>query len=89
MIWNIGFTKESQKFLEKNKIAQKDVFNLIQKTIQKFQGENINIDIKKLKGEWMGFYRIRKGKIRIIVEFDFDNFSVLIEQIDWRGGAYK
>ena len=46
------------------------------------------IDIKKMKGEWKGFYRIRKGKWRIIAEFDFDNNSVFIENIDWRGNIY-
>lgn len=89
MISKINLTKESQNFLEKNRLSQEEIFDLVKKTIRKFQGENININIKKLKGQWLGFYRIRKGKLRIIAEFDFDNFSVLIEQIDWRGGAYK
>lgn len=82
-------SKNAHKFLNANRIAKEEVFELLRKAIKKFQGEDINVDIKKLKGKWSGFFRIRKGKLRILAEFDFDNFSILIEEIDWRGGAYK
>ena len=35
-----------------------------------------------------GFYRIRRGKIRIIAEFRFEDSVVFIEVIDWRGNIY-
>lgn len=89
MTWEISFSKDAHKFLERNHIAEEEIFELVRKTIKKFQGEDINIDIKKLKGRWFGFFRIRKGKLRIITEFNFDNLSALIEEIDWRGGVYK
>ena len=89
MTWKFGFSQESQKFLKTNKITEDEIIEIIRKTVRKFQGENINIDIRKLKGEWLGFYRIRKGNLRIITEFNFDKCSVLIEKIDWRGEAYK
>jgi len=89
MTWRIDLTEEAQKFLEKNHIPKEEIFELIRRVIKKFQGEDINIDIKKLKGKWFGFYRIRKGKLRVIAEFNYDNFSVLVEEIDWRGSAYK
>ncbi|HDH04008.1 MAG TPA: type II toxin-antitoxin system RelE/ParE family toxin [Candidatus Campbellbacteria bacterium] len=76
------------KFIEKENITEGDVVEVARKTILKFQGEDLNVDIKKLKGKWTGFYRIRIGKLRIIAEFNFDNFSVLIEEIDWRGRVY-
>lgn len=89
MTWRISFTKNASKFLETNQIPKEKVLELVTKAIRKLQGEDINIDIKKLKSEWVGFYRIRMGKIRIIAEFDFDNLAVLIEEIDWRGNIYK
>lgn len=89
MIWNVAFSRQAEKFLEKKVISREEVSEFIQGAIKRFQGEKINTDIKKLKGEWSGFHRIRKGNIRIIVEFDFDNSSVFIEVIDWRGGVYK
>ena len=89
MTWKFGFSQESQKFLKTNKITEDEIIEIIRKTVRKFQGENINIDIRKLKGEWLGFYRIRKGNLRIITEFNFDKCSALIEVIDWRGNVYK
>ena len=65
-----------------------EVFDLIKLAIQKFQGEIVSVDIKKMKGEWSDFYRIRKGKWRIIASFDFNNHSVFVEVVDWRGNIY-
>jgi len=45
--------------------------------------------VKKLKGSWTGYYRIRKGKIRIIFDVDYKNKTVFIEKIDFRGDVYK
>ena len=91
MRWRVLLSRDAERFLlgNKTKIDEEDIFDLIQKSLLKFKGENINVDIKKLKGEWDGFFRIRKGDLRVIVEFDFENFTALIEQIDWRGNAYK
>jgi len=57
--------------------------------LRKFKGEDINNNIKKLRGEWEGFYRIRYGRLRIIVEFQFEQNRAYIEEIDWRGSVYK
>ncbi len=89
MKWRLEISKDADKFLTKNKITIKEVKDLTSRAIRYLQGENINVNIKKLKGEWKGFYRIRSGKIRIIAEFDFEDFAVFVEQIDWRGGVYK
>ena len=89
MNWSIAFSKQAEKFLEKNTFSRKDIFELIRSALKKFQGEKVNIDIKKLKGEWEGFHRIRKGKARIIAEFNFDDSSIFVEVIDWRGEVYK
>ena len=91
MRWRVLLGRDADRFLisNKTKIGEEEIFDLIRKSLLKFRGENINIDIKKLKGEWEGFFRIRKGELRVIVEFDFENFTALIEQIDWRGNAYK
>jgi len=89
MSWEVHLTRKVYKFLETNNIQDKEIFDLVTKAISKFRGEDVTIDLKKLTGEWLGFWRIRKGKMRIIAEFNFDNPSVLIEVIDWRGNAYK
>jgi len=57
--------------------------------LRKLQGESINIDAKKLKGSWKGYFRIRKGKLRIIFSIDTSYRSLYVERIDFRGDAYK
>jgi len=57
--------------------------------LRKLRGESINIDAKKLKGEWKGYFRIRKGRLRIIFSIDTSYSSLYVERIDFRGNAYK
>jgi len=71
MKWRIDFSKNSLKFLARNNLKEEVIIDKIKLVLRKFRGESININIKKLRGEWEGFYRIRFGKLRIIVEFQF------------------
>ncbi|MCX7914121.1 MAG: hypothetical protein N2511_06005 [Thermodesulfovibrionales bacterium] len=88
MKWTIQYSDEAITFIEKEKIFD-EIREEIKKFIQRIRGEQINIDIKKLKGEWEGYYRIRKGKIRIILIIDKENKVVFIDKIDYRGEIYK
>ncbi len=89
MSWRVDFSSRSLKFLAQNNLSEDFILREIELALRKFQGENININIKKLKGEWRGFYRIRSGKLRAIVEFNFDLRQAYIEAVDWRGNVYK
>jgi len=89
MNWYIDFSENSLKFLKKNNLKEDLIIEKIKLVLRKFKGENININVKKLSGEWEGFYRIRSGRLRIIVEFQFEQNRAYIEEIDWRGNAYK
>jgi len=88
MRWHIELSRHASTFITVNHISKEHVFSLIADAIRNFQGEIISFDIRKMKGGWEGFYRIRKGKWRAIVEFDFNKHSVFIEDIDWRGNIY-
>ncbi len=57
--------------------------------LRKLRGEKINVNVKKLKGNWEGYYRLRKGKLRIIFEVNKDDKSIYVERIDFRGEVYK
>jgi len=46
------------------------------------------LDIKKLKGTWQGFYRIRSGQSRIIFTFRLEAEKIYIYDICFRGDAY-
>jgi mRNA-degrading endonuclease RelE of RelBE toxin-antitoxin system len=61
----------------------------LSKFIKRTKDKDVNVDVKKLKGSWAGYYRIRKGKIRIIFDVDYKNKAVFIEKIDYRGDVYK
>lgn len=89
MRWIIDFTRDAEKFLDRNHMERERVLGLVELAIRKFSGETANVNIKKLKGAWRGYYRIRRGDLRIIASFDFERARALIEQIDWRGNAYK
>lgn len=89
MKWRVDFSRESISFLKKNKLHESVIVEQIKFALKKFSGEDININIKKLKGKWEGFYRIREGRLRIIAEFNFDTFCVYVDRVGWRGNAYK
>jgi len=89
MKWKFKISSNSERFIEKNKIDLKEIKDVVKRVVEYFEGEDLNVDIKKLKGKWKGFYRIRKGKMRIIVRFDFEKLTVFVEETDFRGRVYR
>lgn len=89
MNWRIDFSASSLKFLKHNNLDESIVIEKLLLVIRKFKGEDINVSVKKLGGVWEGFYRIRSGKMRIIVEFQFEKNFAYVEEVDWRGNVYK
>jgi mRNA interferase RelE/StbE len=49
----------------------------------------LNADIRKLKGEWKGFYRLKIGQIRVIFSIDDKNKILKVHEIGFRGDVYK
>ena len=88
MKWSVEYSKRANDFIEKHGLKDK-VQNSIRNFILRITGSNINIDAKKLKGEWEGFYRIRKGKVRIILVVDNKSQRVFVDVVDFRGSVYK
>jgi len=90
----IEYLKKADKFFKlNNHILSKDrAKELIIKAVKKIiLKEDINIDLKHLKGELKNYYRIRQGKIRILFKIDGDKIivKVIINDIDFRGDVYK
>ncbi len=88
-MWEIRISKQADKFMKQNNIKDEEIVELVKKLINFLKGEEENIDIKKLKGDWKGYYRVKRGKKRIILKLDFDIKIVFIDKIDFRGDAYK
>jgi len=89
----IEFSKKSTKFLEKLDEKNKEKVRLKIRSFVLSLEEGIipfrELNIKKLKGEWRDFYRMRLGNIRIIFRIDIEKNKLIIYEIDYRGNAYK
>jgi mRNA interferase RelE/StbE len=90
----IKFRKNAIKFLEKANLE--DVEKIQEKISQLlyFVEEQAiipftELDIKKMKGDWEGFYRLRIGKIRIVFTVNTQSGEVEIFTIGARGDVYK
>ena len=88
MKWEIGFSRDAEKFLKRENLRSETVAEII-KFLKRMKGESVSVDVKKLKGDWQGFYRIRKGKLRIIFELNFHEHLIYVARIDHRGKVYK
>jgi mRNA interferase RelE/StbE len=88
MKWKINYSRYAENFLKKNDIRD-DIRRDLVKFLKKMRGESINIDVKKLKGSWKDYYRLRRGKVRIIFDVDYKDRSLFVEKIDFRGEVYK
>ncbi|MBT9131089.1 MAG: hypothetical protein DDT42_01275 [candidate division WS2 bacterium] len=88
MKWRIDYSRDAEKFIERQNIRV-EVREELKKFLMKMKSENVNIDLKKLSGEWEGYYRLRKGKLRIIFEPNKTDKVLFVERIDLRGDVYK
>lgn len=88
MKWRVDYSRGSEKFIEKQNIRE-EVREELRRFLIRLKGENVNVDVKKLTGDWTGYYRLRKGKIRIIFSLNKSEKSLYVEKIDYREDVYK
>ncbi len=88
-MWKIDLSKQADKFIEKENIKEDEILSLIQKFINYSKGLDENVDVKKMKGKWKGYHRIKIGKVRIILKVDFKERQILVDSIDHRGRVYR
>lgn len=83
--FEIGFSDEAKKILKK--MAGSDVKRILKhlNNLGDFRQSN---NVKQLKAEWMSFYRLRVGKMRIIFEVDEDQKIIKIVNVGFRGSVY-
>ncbi|MBD2390184.1 type II toxin-antitoxin system RelE/ParE family toxin [Aphanizomenon flos-aquae NRERC-008] len=90
----IKFRKNAIKFLEKANLEDAEKIQEKISQLLLFVEEQAIIpftefDIKKMKGDWEGFYRLRIGKIRIVFTVNTQSGEVEIFTIGARGDVYK
>ena len=90
----VKFSQNSIKFI--NKINEKDrerIRDKIQTLLKSIEEQGIipfkELDIKRLSGSWIGFMRLRIGKVRVILTVDIEKDDLFIYEIDFRGDIYK
>jgi len=88
MKWRIDYSRNAEKFIESQNIRA-DVSEQLKRFLMKMKGGNVNIDLRKLSGEWERYYRLRKGRLRIIFEIDKTDRVLFVDRIDFRGDVYK
>ena len=89
----IHYSKQSVKFINSNPAIISKLFvkeKILAGLRRLLKTEDVNIDIKALKGNLRNYYRIRSGKIRIIFKIEMGIvYIVFVERIDFRGNVYK
>ena len=89
MSWSINYSSQAQKFLKKNPAHSDHLKESLRLFVKKLTGEVVSLDVDKMKGEWKGHIRIRKGGIRMIISVDEDLMFIHVKVIDFRGNVYK
>jgi mRNA interferase RelE/StbE len=88
MKWRIEYSRDAEKFIDREDVHV-EVREELKKFLIKMKGGSVNIDLKKLVGDWEGYYRLRKGKLRIIFELNKNERVIFVERTDFRGDVYK
>ena len=88
-MYKLTISKKSKNFFDKNPGYRDKTIEISKRFLKLISGEKENIDVKKMKGKWDGFYRIRSGKIRILLSIDIDNDVLYIERVGFRGDVFK
>ena len=92
MEWTVKYHKEAKKFLKRlNEDRRKLVLNKLDELRERLE-EGVfpigHLDVKKLKGKWEGFFRLRVGDFRVIFKVDTSQKVVFIYHIHFRGNVY-
>ncbi len=93
MEWRVRIHRKAHRFLEslhedKKRIIEEKLRELVE-ALEHGVLPYRRLDIRRLKGEWEGFLRLRVGDIRIIFRIDFDAKTIYIYHIHYRKSAYK
>ena len=86
------YSDQAEKFLRKNsnRLSFEQTEEAVRLALRKIlRLENNNADIKRLKAEWKGHWRVRLGDIRVIFRYERGELIVsYITRSEFRGSAY-
>ena len=87
MSYRVIVPKKVDKFI-KSLNNSDSIYSKLNKLKDFNSKKQLNLDIKVMKGNWKGYYRLRIGDVRFIFRI-VDNQIVFIEKGDFRGSIYK
>ena len=90
----IKFRKQAIKFLQKASAEDAaKIQSALRQLVVTVEEQGLipfnDLDIKKMKGEWEGFYRLRVGKNRAVFTVRIDSGEVDVYTIGARGDVYN
>ena len=93
MEWRIRIHRRANRFLEslsedgRRSVEEKlrELVDSLERGVLPYQ----RLDIRRLKGEWESFLRLRVGDIRIIFRIGFESKIIYIYHIHYRESVYK
>ncbi len=89
MNYRVELSNQAKKALSSGVVNLDGLMVLLDKFVSRIEGEDLNVDWKKLGGIWRGYYRLRTGDMRVIIRADFKNRSIYVKKIGPRGDVYK
>ncbi len=93
MEWTVRIHRKARRFLEE--LPDNERRRVVEKIRELLEALNEGVlpyrrlDIRRLRGEWEGFLRLRVSDIRIIFRLDFEAKILYIYHIHRRGAVYK
>jgi len=89
MDWAFDFSRQADKFLTQHRISDASVIEVVQRALQKLNGEVIAVDLERLHEPWKGFFRVRVQKVRVVFSFDAHAHQVYVAVVDLRDRVYR
>ena len=91
---SLKFRKSAIKFIQSaDSETTANIRQKLNQLVSSVENQSIipfnDLDIKKMKGNWEGYYRLRIGKIRVIFIVDLTSGDIEIYNIGFRGDVYK
>lgn len=89
--WELHWTRKAYKSFEKlDSKIQKQIKDDLKKLISYYNKDTeVRLDIKNLKNEGKGFFRLRNGDYRIIFTINHGKLIILIINVMHRKDVYK